>query len=65
MLIKTANPRRSYLIKKLREPSTWAGLSILAAIFGVPPGTFATLAQAGMAIGAMASVLLNEQAGSM
>lgn len=29
-----------YLLGRLREPSTWAGLSVIATLVGVPPGTF-------------------------
>jgi hypothetical protein len=50
----------SYLLKKIKEPSTWAGLSIIAAAFGMPPGTFELLAQLGIAAGGLVSIVLNE-----
>lgn len=27
------------IFKRLREPSTWAGISALGLVFGLPPGT--------------------------
>ena len=37
------------IIKRLREPSTWAGLSVLGVVFGLPPGTLELVGQAGRA----------------
>ncbi len=54
------NERRNWFIRKLREPSTWAGLSVIAAAFGVPPGTFELLTQLGIATGGIIAVLTNE-----
>ena len=52
----------SPILRRLREPSTWAGLAALAAIFGVPvppgvPEAVGTLVAAGAAV---AGVLLPE-----
>jgi len=32
-----------FLVSRLQEPSTWAGLSVIATIVGVPPGTMDAL----------------------
>lgn len=48
------------VIKRLKEPSTWAGLSILAALFGVPPGTIDLIAQVVGGIAALAAIALPE-----
>ncbi|WAL84953.1 hypothetical protein OYT13_11400 [Pandoraea sp. XJJ-1] len=50
-----------YFLQRLREPSTWAGLAALAAMFGVPTGTAQAVAQAGVALAGAAAVLLPEQ----
>lgn len=41
------------VMQRLREPSTWAGLSALALLFGVPPGTIDAV---GMLLGGAAAV---------
>ena len=46
--------------KRLREPSTLAGLSILAALFGIPPGTVEGVAQIVAGACAVGAILLPE-----
>jgi len=48
------------IIDKIREPSTWAGLSIIAVALGVPPGTLDTAWSAAAAIGGIAAIFLDE-----
>jgi hypothetical protein len=46
----------TWLIARLKEPSTLAGLSALGMLFGLPPGTMDAVGQivtGGMAIAAM------------
>lgn len=50
------------LLSRLREPSTWAGLSMLAALFGVPPGTVDLIAQVVGGVAALAAMALPEAA---
>lgn len=45
----------------MREPSTWAGLSVIAAAFGVPPGTFELVTQIGIALGGIIAVVASEK----
>lgn len=30
---------KNFILSRLREPSTWAGLSVIATILGAPPGS--------------------------
>lgn len=46
--------------RRLKEPSTWIGLSVLATIVGVPPGTIAVASKVIGAIGAIAGVAIPE-----
>jgi hypothetical protein len=45
---------------RLREPSTWIGLSVLATIVGIPPGTIAVATKVIGAVGAIAGVAIPE-----
>lgn len=51
-----------YALQRLREPSTLAGLSVLATLFGVDAGASAAVAQAVAAVAAAAAVFVPEQA---
>jgi ABC-type uncharacterized transport system permease subunit len=52
------------IIKRIREPSTWAGLAAIAILFGIEPEKANTIAQAvGVVAGAVA-VMLPEKAGA-
>lgn len=48
---------------RLKEPSTWIGLSVLATVLGVPPGTIAIATKVVSAIGAVAGVVIPENRG--
>ena len=49
-----------FLLARLREPSTLAGLGVLAALFGLPPDTIAMGSQVIAAVAGVAAVLLPE-----
>lgn len=49
------------IVKSLRQPSTWAGLSALGLVFGLPPGTIDALGQLLAGLGAVAAILLDER----
>ena len=51
-------------LKKLREPSTMAGLSALAMLWGVPPGTMELWNQAVVGVTGIAAILLGEKGAS-
>lgn len=50
-------------LNRLREPSTWAGLSALGVLFGVPPGTFDLAAQVVIGVAGLAGVVMPENTG--
>lgn len=50
------------ILNRIKEPSTWAGLSVLAALVGVPPGTFELLSQVVMGVAGLAAIALPESA---
>lgn len=49
------------ILARLREPSTWAGLSALGLVFGLPPGTMDLIVQVGIGAAGLAGVLLPEK----
>jgi hypothetical protein len=49
-------------LNRFREPSTWAGISALLVVFGIPPGTVDVLVQLGIAIAGAGAVFLPERA---
>lgn len=49
------------ILNRFREPSTWAGVSILLTLFGVPPGVPEALGQIIAGAGAVAAVLIAEK----
>jgi hypothetical protein len=54
------NPIASYVAARLSEPSTWAGAALVAAVFGVPPGTIDVVHQLVAAALAAGAVFLPE-----
>ncbi len=52
------------IIKRLREPSTWAGLSALGLIFGLPDGTIQAVGQILGGVAALAAIVLPETGGN-
>ena len=50
------------IMNRLKEPSTLAGLGVLAALFGVPPGTVEQAAQVVGGAAGLAAILLPEAA---
>ncbi|VVE88064.1 hypothetical protein [Pandoraea bronchicola] len=50
----------SFLLSRLLEPSTWAGLTGLAVALGTAPDVMHELAQAGAALASLAAMALPE-----
>lgn len=50
------------ILKRLKEPSTWAGVSMLAVMFGVPASTADAVVNAIGALAAVGAILLPEKA---
>jgi hypothetical protein len=51
-----------FIIRKLREPSTWAGVAVLGTLFGVPPGTIELTGQVVGGLAGLAAIVMNERA---
>lgn len=49
------------IFARLREPSTMAGLSVLASLFGAPPGSIDAVVQVVAAVAAAGAVVLPEK----
>jgi hypothetical protein len=47
---KAAAAVGAYIWRRLKEPSTWRGLALLATMAGVPAGTVDPILQAGLAV---------------
>jgi hypothetical protein len=54
--MKTLN----FIITRRKEPSTWAGLSALGVLFGLPHGTVEALGQVLGGVAALAAIALPE-----
>ena len=52
------------ILNRMREPSTWAGVSVLLTLFGVPPGIPEAVGQILAGAGAIAAVVLAERGGN-
>jgi hypothetical protein len=47
--------------ERLKEPSTWAGLSMLGVLFGLPAGTVEAAGQVVGGVAALAAIILRER----
>ncbi len=52
----------TWFLERLKEPSSWAGLSALALALGLNASEWAAIGQAGAAIAAAVAVVLKERA---
>jgi hypothetical protein len=52
-----------YFLKRLREPSTWAGIAALGMIFGLPPGSVEAVGQLIGGAAALGAIFLPESKG--
>ncbi|AVS74485.1 hypothetical protein [Paracidovorax cattleyae] len=50
-----------YILGRMREPSTWAAISALGVVFGLPPGTVDLAVQVGVAATGILGVLLPDK----
>jgi len=49
------------ILKRIREPSTWAGIAALGGLFGLPPDTIGLVGQVAMGVGGLAAIVLAEK----
>lgn len=47
---------------RLKEPSTWAGLSVLGVLFGLPAGTVEAVGQIIAGVAAVGAIVMKERA---
>lgn len=50
-----------HILKRLNEPSTWAGIAALGVLFGLPAGTVEALGQVVGGVAALAAIVLPEK----
>ena len=55
------NAMKANFLQRIREPSTWAGLSMLGVLFGLPPGTIEGLGQIIGGAAAIAAIFMAEK----
>ena len=55
--MKTLN----FIINRMKEPSTWAGIAALGVLFGLPEGTVQALGQVVGGVAALAAIVLPEK----
>lgn len=55
---------KKLILSRLREPSTWGGLAVLAGVFGVsvPPGTVEAVSQVAAGVCGLVAIFLPEGA---
>lgn len=53
----------SFILERIREPSTWSGIAAFAMALGlgVPPGTVEAVTQVGMGLAGLVAVFLREK----
>lgn len=52
---------KNIIIQRLREPSTWAGLSALGMLFGLPPGSIDAVGQIVGGAAAVVAIIASEK----
>lgn len=50
------------LLKRIKEPSTWAGIAALGVLFGLPPGTVEAVSQVVGGVAALVAIVMPENA---
>lgn len=53
---------KTEILKRIREPSTWAGLGLLVSFFGVPPGTLELVQQVAVGVAGLVAIFAPESA---
>jgi len=53
---------KNLILKRLREPSTWAGLSVFGVILGLPPGTIDLVGQVIAGAAGLIAIFAGEKA---
>lgn len=53
---------KKYFLDRLREPSTWSGIGVLATLAGMPPGAFELAQQVVIGLAGLYAVFAREKA---
>jgi hypothetical protein len=48
------------ILKRIKEPSTWAGITAMGLLFGLPPGTLDAVGMLITGVGAVAAIVMPE-----
>lgn len=48
-------------LKRIREPSTWAGIAAMGALFGIPAEHINLVGQVALGVGGLAAMVLSEK----
>lgn len=48
------------IFKRLKEPSTWAGIAVIVSFFGVPPGTLELVQQVVVGVAGLVAIAAPE-----
>ena len=59
--VKGEKNMRTFIINRIKEPSTWVAISAIAALFGAPVGSVDAVHQIVAGMAALLGVLLPEQ----
>lgn len=51
-----------FILDRLREPTTWAGVSALGLVFGLPPGVLDAVGQVVGGLAGIAAIVMKEKA---
>lgn len=51
---------KSEIVKRIKEPSTWAGIGLLISFFGVPPGTLEMVQSIAVGVAGLVSIFAPE-----
>lgn len=52
------------ILARIKEPSTWAGISAIGLIFGLPPGTIDLVGQVIGGVAGIAAIVMPEKVGA-
>lgn len=52
---------KEILLRRVREPSTWAGIAAIGALFGIPSEAINLVAQVAMGAGGLAAIVMSEK----
>lgn len=52
---------KDMILRRVREPSTWAGFAAIGALFGIPSEAINLVAQVAMGVGGLAAIVMSEK----